>query len=839
MIINKSDFMVWSGYSKNQKIISILMVLFFCVLINFQKVHAQSSGFQESTVVTGLNTPTAMEFAPDGRLFVTEKSGSVRVIDNDQLLSIPFFSVSVDDSGERGLLGIAFDPDFSNNHYVYIYYTAPSPIHNRVSRITANGNLAVPGSEVVLMDMPNNGNASNHQGGAIHFGNDGKLYVAVGDNQQQSNVQVLTSTFGKMLRINKDGTIPTDNPFYSQTTGINRAIYAIGLRNPYTFAVDPVTGRIFVNDVGENMWEEINQLSAGANFGWPICEGPQNTGVGLCDDPSFTYPLHVYDHSLNGQGAITGGAFYHGSQFPSEYVGDYFFSDYSQGWIRYLESTNQILGVNNPSTSFWTGPFPVDLKVSSDGSLYYLSIGLGEVRKIQYSSGNLSPTAIIIATPTDGVSPLLVNFDASNSTDLDGDLLTYSWDFGDGSPLGSGVAPSHTYVASGLYTSVLTVSDGQGGEGVDNQIINVGTPPQASIINPINNTFYNAGNIISYIGTATDTEDGTLPASSYSWTITFHHETHTHPFLGPINGVTSGSFQIPQVGEKSPDVWYRITLTVTDSDGLEHTVFRDVFPNKVNITLSANYPGLTLTLDGQPSTTPITVQGVVGMSRSIGALSPQTKGLNQYYFTSWSDGGAQTHDITTPGISTVYSAVFQEVLPGPVTTNWLFPSTQLVDTGGGDGNGFEILPQNLLVNDGIYARDVNSGTNKNTSCTHSGKDRHYVRDFNISLPLGKNTVDGIEVRLDGFADSSSNSPKFCVRLSWDGGLTWTSAKSTPNLSTTEQTYILGNSSDKWGRSAWSLANLSNTSFRVRAISTASVITRDFSLDTVGVRITSH
>src|SRR5204862_1885066 len=130
--------------------------------------------------------------------------------------------------GERGLLGIAFDPDFDTNHYVYVYYTATTPaVHNRVSRLTANGDVAVLGSETILLELENL-NATNHNGGSIHFGPDGKLYVAVGENAVSSNSQTLTNRLGKMLRINVDGTIPTDNPFYTTAIGVNRSIWAMG-----------------------------------------------------------------------------------------------------------------------------------------------------------------------------------------------------------------------------------------------------------------------------------------------------------------------------------------------------------------------------------------------------------------------------------------------------------------------------------------------------------------------------------------------------------------------------------------------------------------------------------
>jgi glucose/arabinose dehydrogenase len=233
------------------------------------------TGFTETEMASGLSAPTAMAFSPDGRLFVCQQDGQLRVIKNGTLLPAPFLTVPVSSSGERGLLGVTFDPDFSNNQFVYIYYTATTPdIHNRLSRFTAIGDVAVSGSEVVVLELNNLSSATNHNGGAIHFGPDGKLYIGVGENANSANSQTLGNLLGKMLRINADGTIPTDNPFFNQATGQNRAIWALGLRNPYTFSFQETTGRLFINDVGQDTWEEINEGVAGSNYGWPNCEGP-------------------------------------------------------------------------------------------------------------------------------------------------------------------------------------------------------------------------------------------------------------------------------------------------------------------------------------------------------------------------------------------------------------------------------------------------------------------------------------------------------------------------------------------------------------------------------------
>jgi hypothetical protein len=187
----------------------------------------------------------------------------------------------------------------------------------------------------------------------------------VGDNATGSNSQTLNNRLGKMLRINADGTIPTDNPFNATATGLNQAIWALGLRNPFTFAVDRASGRIFINDVGLSSWEEVNDGVAGANYGWPATEGPT-------DNPDYDSPFYAYNRRGTGECAIAGGTFYTPltAQFPPQYFGVYFFADLCGGWIHALDPDTGDVG------GFATGiAAPVDLKVSDDGSLYYLARG--------------------------------------------------------------------------------------------------------------------------------------------------------------------------------------------------------------------------------------------------------------------------------------------------------------------------------------------------------------------------------------------------------------------------------------------------------------------------------
>ncbi len=380
---------------KSEKFVPCILLSVFLLATTTAHVSAATvpSGFTDATVASGLNNPTAMALAPDGRIFVCQQGGALRVIKNGVLLPTPFLTVTVDSSGERGLLGVAFDPNFVSNQLVYVYYTATTPtIHNRLSRFTASGDVALAGSETIVMEMPNLSTATNHNGGAIHFGPDGNLYIAVGDNANGANAQSLGTRLGKMLRITSTGAIPTDNPFFNQATGDNRAIWALGVRNPFTFSFQNGTGRMFINDVGQNVWEEINDGIAGSNYGWPNCEGFCNPPNASFRDPIFAYPNDAQTC------AITGGSFYNPAitQFPAQFVGNYFFADFCGGWIRRLDPAN-----GNAVTDFATGiSLPVDLKVSPDGFLYYLARGAGAVGRIGFAaSGDNIPPTVSITSP--------------------------------------------------------------------------------------------------------------------------------------------------------------------------------------------------------------------------------------------------------------------------------------------------------------------------------------------------------------------------------------------------------------------------------------------------------
>lgn len=345
---------------------------------------ALPAGFTRTRVASGLSRPTAMAFTPDGRLLITERgtgaggTGSVRVFKNGSLLGTPAVTIQTDQNGpspnERGVLGIAVDPQFESNGFIYVYYTVRSPAHNRISRFTMTGDTA--GAERALLDLENL-RAGNHAGGPLLFGRDGKLYIGVGENAVPANSRNMNNHLGKILRINKDGTTPTDNPFFQ--AGGNAArnrLYAIGMRNPYTMGIHPTSGRIFVNDVGQSRFEEINDLVAGRNYGW--------TGGSSDGDSTafFRYPASLGK-------CIAGGAFYAPANAPgnfSGFAGNYFYGDYTRGWVRAINPSNKSVRVFEEGLRG-----PIDIDVGADGSLYILAHTAGELYRVTSGNGNPNP----------------------------------------------------------------------------------------------------------------------------------------------------------------------------------------------------------------------------------------------------------------------------------------------------------------------------------------------------------------------------------------------------------------------------------------------------------------
>ncbi|MFN3405563.1 MAG: PQQ-dependent sugar dehydrogenase [Cytophagaceae bacterium] len=643
-----------------------IITLFIIFTLIFQSYSANlPSGFIEQILADKID-PVDLTVLPDGRIIIVEKNGRALLYKNGQLQSDPFLEVNADNYNERGFQTIVLDPHFEHNNYIYLYYTKPGG-YNVVSRFTVSGDYALPGSENIILEMdPMPG--SIHNGGAMVFDNDGKLIIATGDGGQGSNAQSTNNLLGKILRINTDGSIPQDNPFYNTYTGKNRAIYALGFRNPFSMDIVKETGDILINDVGHISFEEVNRLVKGGNYGWPTIEGVRTTQTAPAN---YQDPIHAYGREGWTRCAIVGGCVYQPElkSFPPQYWGNYFFADYCNGTMYYLNPVNgAVIG------SFVSGlDRLVAIKSLSDGSMLYLqrsgirdgSIGdntstaNGALWKISYTGQGTPfiskhPSNVLAATG-ETVSFSVV---ASGNTPL-----TYSWKV-NGEVVQSG--PSNVLTLQNIPASlngasiVCTVSNTLGSASTSPAILTVvnSERPVPVIHSPSSGTLYKGGDILTISGSAQSAGGTVITDDKLFWKIDFHHDDHTHPALSNHIG-SSGSYNIPRVGETSDNVWYRIYLTATDENGLSGTTFRDVYPVKSNIRVSSLNGNQELRLEGKRFYGDTTFTSVVGLLRSVKAPEIQILGDSVNTFHSWGNGSTNSVlDFFVPQNDTVITARF-------------------------------------------------------------------------------------------------------------------------------------------------------------------------------------
>ncbi len=370
----------------------------------------------------GFDSATDLQHAGDARLFVTEQSGQILIIDGGSVLSQPFLDIGgrvADSSNEMGLLGLAFHPDYANNGYFYVNYTADSPRRTIVSRfsVTGNANVADPNSELKLLEF--NQPASNHNGGQIRFGPDGYLYISSGDGGGGGDPfetgQDNTSMLGKLLRIDVDQasgsapdcrgaaisgnyyTVPADNPFADGAGGSCDEIWATGLRNPWRFSFDALTGDLWIGDVGQGAREEIDfqpvTSPGGENYGWDCYEGNQPfESAGCLDASNYVFPIYDYDRS-GGSCSVTGGIVYRGQDYPS-LQGQYIFADFCRADLWSLRPANGNPGFTEFSVTGGNGlSSPVAFGEDARGELYVVSRA-GTIYQIQTDDVAPTPTPI-------------------------------------------------------------------------------------------------------------------------------------------------------------------------------------------------------------------------------------------------------------------------------------------------------------------------------------------------------------------------------------------------------------------------------------------------------------
>jgi glucose/arabinose dehydrogenase/PKD repeat protein len=719
-------------------------------------------GFQVATLFSGLNTPTAVTIAPDGRFFVAERDGIIKEYDNasdSTPTQVADLRTQVHAVGDRGLLGLVVDPQFPTRPYLYVLYivdaqpggTAPfyndtcplspsgakdgCPAFGRLSRLTIAANNQMTGPEFEL--IAGNYWCTQQQGHAVDhlaFGPDGALYAssgegaagsfqdwgqhsgaadavvipnACGDPPVPAGSQLSLPTTeggalraqdlrtsadpasgsGAIIRVNPDtGAALPDNPLVGNGIPTDDRHLAYGNRNPFRFTFRPGTNELWVADVGWNSWEEVDRIpnptdAVVENFGWPCYEGAgrstswDNLNVTICENLYATGPATVtppywsYRHgqqpgpaSCTNAGSAISAIAFAGAPYPAQYHGALFVGDYVSSCMWALMPGSN--GLPDPANikTILTGVAPVDLEAGPDGRLYYVDIGAGTVSRLDYFSSNQPPIASFTATPPYGLTPLTVQFDASATTD-DGpsSSLTFQWDLdGDGQyDDATGVKTSRTYSASANVTVRLLATDGNGATGTASQVIQPGNrPPTATILSPSSSLKWAAGDTIAFNGTATD-PDQTLGASAMRWDVILHHcalanpsDCHEHP-QAQWNGISSGTYA---AADHEYPSWLEFRLTVTDSRGLTNVASVRLDPKTVDLTFLSNPSGLQLTLTDTTATTPATYTAIVGSRVSVTANSPQQLGSTWYNFSSWSDGGAVSHDIITPSSPATYTA---------------------------------------------------------------------------------------------------------------------------------------------------------------------------------------
>jgi glucose/arabinose dehydrogenase/PKD repeat protein len=624
--------------------------------------------FQMRTVVSGLNYPTDMVLLPEGDILVTEKGtglahdgvAHVRLVRQGVLVAEPVLSLSVMVEGDSGLMSILLDPAFDENHYFYLWYSVgehakawSGNLVNRLSRFIfePQSGKADPLSETIILDGVRWGHI--HNGGGLGFDAVGNLLIATGDTSRRELVQDTNSLNGKLLRVRPgvDGgySVPEDNPFVN-VEGTLPEIYALGLRNPFRM-VESVEGHAqYLVDVGENNWEEVNLVTAGANYGWPVREGPcplLDPG-GDCPpaEEIYTDPLVYYRHPPGVGGGITALDFYSGEAWPEPYRGKLFFSDFNSTAI-------SLVDLDEPETIMSFGKdivHAVDMEATAEG-LYILAFFSGEIRFIYYSEGgNQWPTAHLSASPLQGTAPLSVTLSAAGSTDPENDALSYLWDFGDGSvPVTTTEATiAHSYTSDGSYRVSLQVVDAHGGESeVRNVMVEVysGEMPeiQYEIVGDSGREEYRGGDSVRFGVEREGGATGLDATTPYIWSVKQHHNQHIHFILTEVAD-EEVLLEIPDDGHAADvSLWYEAELTMLTAQGQKVRVTQALYPDIVSLDVHSSPSGASMLWNGEPQDRTQPIDAVVGQSFVLEAPEILYHGNSKHRFMHWeiiSDGEA-------------------------------------------------------------------------------------------------------------------------------------------------------------------------------------------------------
>jgi glucose/arabinose dehydrogenase/PKD repeat protein len=727
-----------SRWSKVGALASAVAVLLSGLSMAASPAGAAPGGFNPALVTDeyvagGMPGAVAADWLPDGRMVVLTRPGAVWLVNpatgaNVALSTLP----DVDSNGESGALDLVVDLDFANTHAIYVYYTALSDLRLRIAKLVLHSTASSVVSSTTIWSNPGpsrsafSGPPSFHMGGSLDIGPDRKLYLSIGDAQAQQS-QDMGNVFGKLLRINMDGSVPTDNPNLST---VIPEIYAFGLRNPFRGGFERVrsttnplgipTLPYWAGDVGGNVpetaYEEINIIERGRNYGWPFCEGP----IGANGNPLHTVcpagvtgPVYSYPHTIDNKPccfnkAIIGGQIYRSGPFPLH--GFYIYGDYPSENISWLQ-----LGADG-RTAVDSGQLlklgfgtPGWIDVGPDGAIYYVNLYDGSLHRLTYPAGTNSPPKITNASvaQTPG-QPANAQFTGA-AIDFDGDAISYLWDFGDGST-SSVASPMHTYGGLGVFHARLHVTAAGQVATSDPVQVNVGPPPILSI-SGVGNGVVRVGDTITAVGSAIDATDGLMPASKLVWSVSFIHDDHQHPLM---DGVIGGSVAFPvdpSSHDFSGNTGYRISLSATNSLGIRATTTLDVHPKKLLALITANIPAAAI-VSGVTQSLPFSIDTIPGTRHSLEA--PATVCVNGFVndFVRWSDGQPRVHTVTATegvGFAATYapSAARCASKFRPLTPRRVFDSRNGSKPAAGRTLAVPVVGRGGVPDDGVTAVVVN------------------------------------------------------------------------------------------------------------------------------------
>lgn len=657
-------------------------------------------GFSFEAYAAGLNLPIDADFMPDGGLLVAEKGvgagidgeSAVRLVRDGELQIAPVLILSTNTFGDSGILGLVIDPNFAANGYFYVWYgTGKDALAwsgatvYRLSRFTFDplSETADPASELILIDGVTAG--PYHNGGGMAFHANGLLYLATGDGTVPELSQDLASLNGKLLRILPTETgyaVPGSNPFVGNPE-VPDEIFAYGLRNPHRIAFRSSDGQVYAADVGETKWEEINVISNGANFGWPVREGPCPIGqVTPCQPapPGFTDPVLYYRHISPEIGAaVSAVAFYVGSAFPAQYWNNVFFADINQQFIAHSDLTSLPVADGEFPIFDPAAGYLVDAEYYQD-ALYFVDIFAGQIKKLAYTGTSPQPQAVLSAEPAAGPAPLNVTFSATGSLIVAGSTPTYHWDFGDGSPPASTASSTtaHSYQADGNFIAALRITDDQGGVSNIAEIpvtVYSGEIPAIQLTNRTEpgRPLYYGGDVIEYLASRSTTAD-LDPDAPFTWGIELMHNQHFHPIISG-HTVLSDTLAIDRNDHGgSVNLWYRFTLTMLTAEGLEVEIEKEIFPKIVSHTVAITpfTPGVTqVSIGNVLYPVPHAFPTIVGTEIAVKAPAVIFFENGVYNFQAWSPQPGNDPSILfiSPAEETLLNAAYEFI--GPALRLWL------------------------------------------------------------------------------------------------------------------------------------------------------------------------